>query len=98
MAVEGGAPAEELGGDGDRKGEARHEVDQARWECSEIQQDAELAILRARDAVRRETSEKHDSELAVWDDMIALLKEKLAVLKGDATAYEEVDEGADLFW
>ena len=69
--------------------DARDEIDQIQWELENLYKDVEIKVARAKNAVQEEMREAHSREIAVRDDMIALLKEKVALLEGRRRPEEE---------
>ncbi len=61
--------------------EARDETDRALWELEELRQEIDIKVIKAKEAAHEEVHESHARELAVRDEMIALLKEKLLRLE-----------------
>ena len=62
----------------------REDLDQARWELEECHYDAELNASHAKESVHEEMKDRHLKELSMKDEIISLLKEKLATEKKSA--------------
>ena len=62
----------------------REDLDQAHWDLEECRRDMELNVARAKDSVREEMKGRHSKELAMKDEIITLLKEKLSTKKGSS--------------
>ena len=56
----------------------QEDLDQAHWELEECRRDAELNASRAKESTREEMKDRHLKELSMKDQIISLLKEKLA--------------------
>ena len=62
----------------------REDLDQACWELEECRCDAELNASRAKESGREEMKHRQLKELSMKDEIISLLKEKLATEKKSA--------------
>ena len=62
----------------------REDLDQACWDLEGCRHDVELNVARAKDSVREEMKDRHSKELAMKDEIIMLLKEKLSTKKGSS--------------
>ena len=77
----------------------REDLDQAHWELEECRHDAELNASRAKESAREEMKDRHLKEMSMKDEIISLLKEKLATerknaglsLGGESSASESVE-------
>ncbi len=61
--------------------EARDEMDHALWELEGLRQEIDVKVIKVKEAACEEVHKSHGRELAVRDEMIALLKEKLLMLE-----------------
>ena len=77
----------------------REDLDQAHWELEECRRDTELNASRAKESAREEMKDRHLKEMSMKDEIISLLKEKLATerknaglsLGGGSSASESVE-------
>ena len=77
----------------------REDLDQAHWELEECRRDPELNTSRAKESAREEMKDRHLKEMSMKDEIISLLKEKLATerknaglsLGGGSSASESVE-------
>ena len=63
--------------------EARDKADRLQFQLEQARRDTEVLVMRSKEAIREELREQHARELAVRDELIALLREKLPVGGGD---------------
>ena len=62
----------------------REDLDQAHWELEECRRDAKLNTSRAKESAREEMKDRHLKEMSMKDEIISLLKEKLATERKNA--------------
>ena len=61
--------------------EARDQADCKQWEVDQLRKDSELETMRAKERVRRELQAVHAQELQARDDLVQLLKARVAELE-----------------
>ena len=59
----------------------RHVTDRKQWEVDQLQRDLELEMMRAKESVRGELHAAHALELQTRDDLVQLLKTRVAELE-----------------
>ena len=64
-----------------RLDEADDLLDRSQWEMEQLRAQSELEVLKAKESVRAEMQKAHSQELRVRDDLIQLLKAKVASLE-----------------
>ena len=65
----------------DQLDEARDDADRKQWEVDQLQRDLELETMRAKESVRGELHAAHALELQTRDDLVQLLKTRVAELE-----------------
>ena len=65
----------------DQLDEARDDADRKQWEVDQLQRDLELETMRAKESVRGELHVAHALELQTRDDLVQLLKTRVAELE-----------------
>jgi len=65
----------------DQRDEARDDADRKQWEVDQLKKDLELETMRAKEKVREELQVANALELQTRDDLVQLLKSRVAELE-----------------
>ena len=65
----------------DQRDEARDDADRKQWEVEQLKRDLELETMRAKESARGELQVAHALELQTRDDLVRLLKSRVAELE-----------------